>query len=98
MNRYSLRRIVGTGFACAALSVSAVAVAAPAGAAESGTAPNANARHHRMHLTDEQKQCMQDHGITRPIRPLTPEKITALKAAAEACGIQRPNQDTNSQG
>ena len=93
MNRHSLRRIVGTGMAAAALSMSAVAVATPAGAAESGTA--GNARHHRVQLTDEQKQCMQDHGITRPIRPLTAEKITALKAAAKACDIKLPKHHGN---
>ena len=92
MNRYSLRRIVGTGLTAAALSMSAVAVAAPAGAADTGTTADTGARHHRLHLTDTQKQCMKDHGITRPIRPLTPEKITALKAAAKACDIELPTR------
>ena len=45
----------------------------------------------RPQLTDTQKQCLKDQGITRPIRPLTPEKIAALKAAAQACGISRSN-------
>ena len=92
MNHSSLRRLVGTGLTAAALSVSAVAFAAPAGAADAGTAADTSARHHRLHLTDTQKQCMKDHGITRPIRPLTPEKITALKAAAKACDIKLPNR------
>jgi len=87
MNRTTLRRLVGTGLTAVALSVSAVAI--PAGAADTGTADTGarGARHHRLHLTDTQKQCMKDQGITRPIRPLTPEKITALKAAAKACDI-----------
>ena len=93
MNRTTLRRLVGTGVTAAALSVSAVAFAAPAGAADTGTAADTGgARHHRLHLTDTQKQCMKDHGITRPIRPLTPEKVTALKAAAKACDIKLPNR------
>lgn len=91
MNRYSLRRIIGTGLTAAALSVSAVAFAAPAGAADSGATDGAT-QQHRVHLTDAQKSCMKDHGITRPIRPLTPEKITALKAAAKACDIELPTR------
>ena len=92
MNRSTLRRLVGTGLTAAALSVSAVAFAAPAGAADAGTAADGGARHHRLHLTDTQKQCLKDQGITRPIRPLTPEKITALKAAAKTCDIKLPNR------
>lgn len=84
MNRTTLRRLVGTGLTAVALSVSAVAV--PAGADTTDTGARSD-HHHRLHLTDTQKQCMKDHGITRPIRPLTPEKITALKAAAKACDI-----------
>ena len=94
MNHYSLRRIVGTGLTAAALSVSAVAFAAPAGAADAGAAADSTARHHRLHLTDAQKQCLKDQGITRPIRPLTPEKITALKAAAKTCDIKLPSRAT----
>ena len=94
MNRTTLRRLVGTGLTAAALSVSAVAFAAPAGAADAGTTDTGarSARHHRLQLTDAQKQCMKEHGITRPIRPLTPEKVTALKAAAKACDIKLPNR------
>ena len=94
MNRSTLRRLVGTGLTTAALSVSAVAFVAPAGAADTSTAANTagGGRHHRLHLTNTQKQCLKDQGITRPIRPLTPEKITALKAAAKACDIKLPNR------
>ncbi len=78
----SVRRLVGAGIGCAILSVSAMAIGSPAGAAEHTQARK------RPVLTDEQKQCMTEEGITRPVRPLTPQKITALKAAAAACGIQ----------
>ncbi len=80
----SIRRLVGAGVGCVALSLSAMAMGSPAGAAEDTQA------HHRPKLSAEQKQCMKDQGITRPIRPLTPEKITALKAAAKACDIKLP--------
>ncbi len=76
MKRISLRNLAGAGIATLALTVSAVGIGASAGAADSG------ARHRRAHLTADQKQCLSDHGITRPIRPLTPEKVTALNPAA----------------
>lgn len=93
MKNFTFRRLIGAGIACAALSVSAVAVAAPAGA-DTGTTTDATAqgRHARVHLTDEQKKCLADHGITRPLRPLTKEKIAALKDAAKACDIKLPNR------
>jgi mRNA-degrading endonuclease toxin of MazEF toxin-antitoxin module len=87
MNRTSLRNLVATGIATMALTVAAVGIAAPAGAADAS-----GARHRRVHLTADQKQCLSDHGITRPIRPLTPEKVTALKAAAQACDIKLPKR------
>jgi hypothetical protein len=49
-------------------------------------------------LTDEQKQCLADHGITplqkpadgtRPTPP-TDEQRAAHRAAAEACGLPTP--------
>jgi hypothetical protein len=33
--------------------------------------------------------------VTFPVRPLTRDKVATLKAAAQACGIQRPGA-TNS--
>ena len=91
MKNHSFRQLIGAGVACAALSVSAIGLAAPAGAAESGSdSTSGGARHHRLHLTDEQKQCLEDQGVTRPVRPLTKEKIAALKAAAKACDIKLP--------
>jgi mRNA-degrading endonuclease toxin of MazEF toxin-antitoxin module len=84
----TLRRMLGTGLGCVVLGATVVAMAAPAGAAD---APNASgARRHRVHLTAEQKQCLSQQGITRPIRPLTPEKVAQLKDAAKACDIKLP--------
>ena len=87
MDRTTLRRLIGTGLGCVALGVSAVTMAGPAGAADTAAA------RHRPRLTDEQKQCLADEGITRPIRPLTKEKVAALRAAAKACDLPtRPHR------
>jgi len=81
--------MIGTGLGAAVLGVTVVAMAVPAGAAD--TPGTSGARRHRLHLTTEQKQCLADHGVTRPIRPLTAEKVKTLKAAAEACDIKLPH-------
>jgi hypothetical protein len=86
------------------LAVAGLAVASFgsfAGAADdatpSTTAPDGTARPHPQ-LTDEQKQCLADHGITplqkpadgtRPTPP-TDEQRAAHRAAAEACGLPTP--------
>ena len=49
-------------------------------------------------LTDAQKQCLADHGVTLPQRPAdgtrptppTDEQRAAFRAAAEACGLTPP--------
>lgn len=45
--------------------------------------------HHggRHQLTDAQKKCLTDAGITKPEGRPTAEHMTAMKAAAEKCGI-----------
>ena len=85
----TLRRMLGTGLGAVVLGATVVAMAAPAGAAD---APGATggARRARVHLTTEQKQCLADHGVTRPIRPLTAEKLKTLKAAADGVRHQAP--------
>ncbi len=84
----TLRRMLGTGLGCVVLGATVVALAAPASAADA-TNPTGALRH-RVHLTAEQKQCLADHGVTRPIRPLTAEKIQKIKDAAQACDIKLP--------
>jgi hypothetical protein len=67
---------------------------APTDATGSGPAP-----HRRPLLTDEQRQCLADHGIaprSRPAdgtaRPVPSEADRdAFRAAAEACGLPRPD-------
>ncbi len=55
----------------------------------------------RPQLSDTQKQCLADHGVTLPERPANPEAGTrpapptdeqraAFRAAAEACGLPTP--------
>ena len=86
----NLRRMIGTGLGAVVLGVTVVAMAVPAGAADTpGT--TAGAGRHRLALTTEQKQCLASHGVTRPIRPLTAEKLKTLKDAAQACGITIPH-------
>lgn len=75
----------------ATLAVSAIAVlgglfAAPAGAQEA--APEGG----RPRLTEEQRQCMADHGYERPLagQLRTQEQRQAFRDAAEECGIDLP--------
>ena len=57
-------------------------------------APDGTARPHPQ-LSDDQKQCLANQGVTLPQRPAdgtrptppTDEQRAALKAAAEACGL-----------
>ena len=84
----TLRRMIGAGVGCLVLGATVATMAAPAGAADA-TNPTGT-RRHRVHLTAEQKQCLSEQGITRPIRPLTPEKVQQLKDAAAACDIKLP--------
>jgi len=90
MRTSSFRRLIGAGVSCVALAAGSVAIAVPAGAADSGTGGATGARA-RVHLTDEQRQCLTDHGVTRPIRPLTKEKAQTIRDAAKACDIKLPN-------
>lgn len=85
----SFRRLLATGLGCVALGAASIAVAAPAGAATDGGNTGSTARP-GLHLTNEQKQCLADHGVTRPIRPLTKEKVATIKAAVKACDIHVP--------
>ena len=52
-----------------------------------------NAGHHRggrLNLTDEQKTCLTEAGITKPEGRPTQAERDAFKAAAESCGITLP--------
>jgi hypothetical protein len=72
--------------------------AADSGPASTDAAGSDPAPHRRPPLTDEQRQCLADHGVTPRSRPAdgAPRPVPgqadrdALRAAAEACGLPRP--------
>jgi hypothetical protein len=78
-----------------ALGLSAFAAADTGSAQASG---QQGTRPPRPDLTDAQKQCLADHGVTRPERPAngerpappTDEQRAARRRAAEACGLPTP--------
>ena len=57
-------------------------------------------------LTDDQKQCLADHGVTPPTKPVdgtrpappTDAQRQAFRAAAEACGIALPDRQAGTNG
>ena len=81
------------------MSTALVGVLAPSAfAQESNTNDTTEAQgHRRPQLTDEQKSCLQDHGVEKPatdangnrVKP-TDEQRAAFRAAAEACNIDLP--------
>ena len=90
----------------AAIAVLGVASLAGAQTSDSGSAPSADqasdgssTRPHRPALTDDQRQCLADHGITPPTpaadgtrTPPTDDQRAAFRAAAEACGLPVPSR------
>jgi hypothetical protein len=75
------------------LGVDATPVRAAADTATDAT-PRAAARGWWKKLTDEQRQCLQDARITRPVGPLDDAERAALRAkveaAAEKCDVTLP--------
>jgi len=65
-------------------------VAGAAGAASDDTSAQGGRRHPHLRLTDEQKACLKEQGVTRlePGARPTEEQREQMKAAAEACGIE----------
>ena len=70
-----------------------------AGAQTADSDSSATARPPRPELTDAQRQCLADQGLTPPQRPAdgtrvapTDEQRAAFRAAAEACGLPAPPQ------
>jgi hypothetical protein len=83
------------------LGLSAFAAAADSATTGTGTEGQPGARPPHPELTDAQKQCLADHGVTLPIRPAagstgvapvrpTDEQREAFRQAAEACGLPIP--------
>ncbi len=91
MKTTKLRTALAAG-GMGALALTGVFAATPAGAADTSKHPSRQAAF--AQLTDAQKQCLSDQGLTRPTsRPTsrpTQEQIKKLKAAAKECGIKLP--------
>jgi hypothetical protein len=63
------------------------AVSGATGAAPQGMPGDPGRRGPGARLTDAQRQCLADAGITRPTGPPTDEQRAAMRSAAEGCGI-----------
>lgn len=50
------------------------------------------ARHWWRHLTAEERQCMKDEGVQRPLGWPTDSEVQAFRDAAEACGVELPGR------
>ena len=80
-----------------------VAGAVDGGSSSTSTpsAASADAGHHRggrLNLTDTQKTCLTDAGITKPEGRPTQAERDAFKAAAETCGITLPTRPDDAGG
>lgn len=95
MGTSTLRKSLHTGLAGLVLTVGGLALVAPAAGAQtdSGDAQTQeDGPRQRPRLTDEQRACLEQAGVTKPAegqRP-TEEQRTAFEAAAESCGIELP--------
>ncbi len=88
----SARIGIGAGAAGAVMSAIAVvgAFSGSAGAADSSSTSSAT-RPSSFELSDEQRACLEAQGLTaRPQGRPTVEQRKQFKAAAEACGLERP--------
>jgi len=80
------------------LGLSAFAAAADTSTAGTGTEGQPGVRPPHPELTDAQKQCLADHGVTPPVKPADGTRPTpptdaqreAFRAAATACGLPTP--------
>ena len=94
MGTSTLRRSLHTGLAGLVLTVGGLALVAPAAGAlaEPGSDAQSDAPPQRPQLTDEQRACLEQAGVTKPAegQPPTDEQREAFKAAAESCGIELP--------
>ncbi len=80
-----------------------VAGAVDGGSSSTSTpsAASADAGHHRggrLNLTDTQKTCLTDAGITKPEGRPTQAERDAFKAAAQRCGITLPTRPDDAGG
>lgn len=88
-----LRLVLAAGVVSLAAGVAFTSTASAAG--EEGVAGPHRVVQIVSNLTDEQKQCLEDAGVTRPGADATPEERQAareaFREAAETCGITLPD-------
>ncbi len=88
-----LRLVLAAGVVSLGAGVAFTSTASAAG--EEGVAGPHRVVQIVSNLTDEQKQCLQDAGVTRPGADATPEERQAareaFREAAETCGITLPD-------
>jgi hypothetical protein len=95
MGTSTLRRSLHTGLAGLVLTVAGLALVVPAAGAQTDSGDSQtqeDAPRPRPQLTDEQRACLEQAGVTKPAegqRP-TDEQRETFKAAAEECGIELP--------
>jgi hypothetical protein len=98
--------VVVAGLAVASFGTFAAADDTGGSSAPSATAPDGSPRPHRAPLTDDQKQCLANQGVTLPTKPAdgtrpappTDAERQAFRAAAEACGITPPGRPAGTNG
>jgi hypothetical protein len=94
MGTSTLRRSLHTGLAGLVLTVGGLALVVPAAGAlaDPGTDAQSDAPPQRPQLTDEQRACLEQAGVTKPAEGQQPtdEQREAFKTAAESCGIELP--------
>ena len=90
-------RLALTVLAGLALTVALAPAAFAVNEGDADQSSSGNRPPHRLNLTDEQRQCLQDQGLEKPARgedgkrvKPTDEQREAFRQAAEACGIELP--------
>lgn len=76
------------------LAIAAAGITLSAGLGVASAAPGDGHGGNHPQLTDQQRQCLADRGITRDSRPQgkpSDDQIAKIKDAFSACGIQLPD-------
>ncbi|MBC7298674.1 MAG: hypothetical protein H5T82_07255 [Demequina sp.] len=85
-------RIVRNSFV--AIAMMGIALSAGLDAGSASAAPGEGPGHHAQ-LTDEQRQCLADQGLSREGRPdgkPSPQQMDGIRSALAACGIAKPER------
>ena len=93
MNTKLTKILISGGLGLALLAGGATAASAeggPSGRPAGQEEAQARNQTRFANLTDEQKECLADAGVSRPTGRPTPEQRQALRQAAADCGIEIP--------